>query len=48
MNRHPIATNARALKGGNAFVRGGAASCLGSMQSIDGMRSPGEGDLASP
>lgn len=48
MNRQPIATNARALKGGGAFVRVGAASCLGWMQSIAGTRSPGAGDLASP
>ncbi|HEX6017492.1 MAG TPA: hypothetical protein VFZ28_05270 [Burkholderiaceae bacterium] len=46
MNRHAITTNSRALPGVGAFVRAGAG--LGWMQAIDGMRSPGEGDLASP
>lgn len=49
MNRHTFTTNARALSGADAFVRVGAKSLgLGWMQSIDGTRSPGEGDLASP
>jgi len=46
MNHHAITTNARALPGAGAFVRVGAG--LGWMQSIGGMRSPGEGALASP
>jgi hypothetical protein len=49
MNRHTFTTNASALSGRDAFVRVGAMSLgLGRMQSIDGSRSPGEGDLASP
>ncbi|MCC7288065.1 MAG: hypothetical protein IT503_17980 [Burkholderiaceae bacterium] len=46
MNRHPIVTHARALSGGVAFVRVGVG--LGWLQAIAGVRSPGEGVLASP
>jgi hypothetical protein len=49
MKCHAITTNARALSGAAAFVRGGVAlQGLGWMRSTNGQRSPGEGVSASP
>ena len=47
MNRHAITTHTRAPQGAGAFVRAAAMS-LGRLAVIADVRSPGEGDRASP
>jgi hypothetical protein len=51
MSRHCINTNARALQGASAFVRVGGCmtpSLRVAVFTAAGLRSPGEGDVASP